>query len=722
MRKRFTQPRRRRLYSAGTSSATAENVSKDAGLGDAAVGDDSCGVESDFSRSTLHDGDSWSLPQLARVLWRSSYDQLFEDEYDRLRELCGSGYSLPPSSYATRLKGEQLEVYQRKLRQRERDQMAIALHSSNMRLWTPSLMARSVVYFNHTTSFTHGVETQQRRLASRPTTYNFLRLMRDARPAPTWEVGHHVQLYVADQTYEWVGMQKGGRRQLLERHDAHGMPIQITHEVYINSVKLALPASLGCLSSADRARIANNHGSPYTEDFHLILNPLQPGLVDSNLSEFTVDAMAAITRSSNGQCPSTLSIRTIANALFGRPNVDPGGASEFDILAALMNTDTKSYDDLSKIFRHLSSHSHSETVVEIFDGDGQSAISGKNLKKRYPDLYARWLIAVGGFHEHAHFMFAITEGYWRCLLCMLFVTVLQFEQIREVTQNLEHNAYAHHQNGHHVVVLGIMCYLLQDVVAPSPTLLMNNFDLYLSRVNHAGGIVICQYLRCGGFPIRMWQYASRTGNGLTVKKLFAYGVHICRSVVHKPNCVQILLIGLLGLECTLPALQNVLLATMSISLLGRPGSNIYLDRLLEYINNIQQGAKRSAHAASFGRAVDLTTLLRSIMHVRHTFQASEKGHTESDDPITQSMLVQARLVQDFLVRTLGRDLTVHDAYNPFWYTGNPVLLYGGDFRYRTPWIWVDRVQTGRSAGKHRARQEQWDDFALRMVLQHMFPY
>ena len=61
---------------------------------------------------------------------------------------------------------------------------------------------------------------------------------------------------------------------------------------------------------------------------------------------------------------------------------------------------------------------------------------------REPYLYARWLIAVGGFHEHAHFMFAITEGFWLTLLYTLFIKVLKLEKIYEVTQNLEHNAYA----------------------------------------------------------------------------------------------------------------------------------------------------------------------------------------------------------------------------------------------------------------------------------------
>ena len=163
-------------------------------------------------------------------------------------------------------------------------------------------------------------------------------------------------------------------------------------------------------------------------------------------------------------------------------------------------------------------------------------------------------------------------------------------------------------------------------------------------------------------------------------------------------------------------------ATVSLSLLGRIGSNMYMDRLLEYINKIQQGSQRSANAASFGRALDLTSLLRAMMHVRHTFQATELGGAESDDPITPSMLSQARVLQDYILSVVGTDITKHDPNNYFWHTGHAVPLDSGDYRTRQPWIWIERVQTGRSSGKARARNERWDRHALRFVFDHFFPY
>lgn len=161
---------------------------------------------------------------------------------------------------------------------------------------------------------------------------------------------------------------------------------------------------------------------------------------------------------------------------------------------------------------------------------------------------------------------------------------------------------------------------------------------------------------------------------------------------------------------------------MSVSLLGRICANMYTDRVLEYINMIQQGAKRSANAASFGRALDLTTLLRALIHVRHVFQAEETGTAAADDPVTENMLRMARMLQDAFVRILGRDLTVVDGNNHCWHTGNSVPLNTGDFRWRRPWEWIERVCQGRSCGKHRTRHETWHAFAARFVHDHFFSF
>ena len=160
--------------------------------------------------------------------------------------------------------------------------------------------------------------------------------------------------------------------------------------MYINSIKLELPSSLGTLSEADLQVIAANNGSPYTEDFNLVFVPLQPAAVSASLVWLVQDALKPVSTAATaaGVGLPDLTLRMLASAVYGRPNVDPGGPSEFEILDPLMRTDTKSYDDFVKISAHLSARSWSGCVVDIFCGDGQSVLSFKNLKKRWPFRYA----------------------------------------------------------------------------------------------------------------------------------------------------------------------------------------------------------------------------------------------------------------------------------------------------------------------------------------------
>jgi len=117
-----------------------------------------------------------SLAQLAPQMWSSSYEGLFKREFESsLLAVQGSGFLLEPTSYRTRLKGEMAGIYDARMLRRQRDQMAIALHANNQRVWSASLMARSVCYFSSAGSFATREEAAQRRIASKPTTLNFIR-------------------------------------------------------------------------------------------------------------------------------------------------------------------------------------------------------------------------------------------------------------------------------------------------------------------------------------------------------------------------------------------------------------------------------------------------------------------------------------------------------------------------------------------------------------------
>ena len=86
------------------------------------------------------------------------------------------------------------------------------------------------------------------------------------------------------------------------------------------------------------------------------------------------------------------------------------------------------------------------------------------------------------------------------------------------------------------------------------------------------------------------------------------------------------------------------------------------------------------------------------------------------------MLVQARMLQDALRRTLGTDLTQPHRNNPFHHTGNAVPLDQGDAKTRRPWEFWRHVAEGRSAGVGRQTRERWDAYVSRYVSEHLFPY
>jgi hypothetical protein len=174
MRRRWDPPRRRRKSSSapdqGETTELMELCDRKFHLDIEA----DCGIDWHGTKG---------LEQIASMMWAKDYSILFEKEYEYNSRACGGGgYDLPPSTYRARLKGEAAESYDWRLRMHKRDEMAIALHANNMRRWSPSLLARSVSYFNLTTEFLHAEESRSRRLASRPPTMRFMRLMFACRP------------------------------------------------------------------------------------------------------------------------------------------------------------------------------------------------------------------------------------------------------------------------------------------------------------------------------------------------------------------------------------------------------------------------------------------------------------------------------------------------------------------------------------------------------------
>ena len=84
------------------------------------------------------------------------------------------------------------------------------------------------------------------------------------------------------------------------------------------------------------------------------------------------------------------------------------------------------------------------------------------------------------------------------------------------------------------------------------------------------------------------------------------------------------------------------------------------------------------------------------------------------------MIFQIREVQDLCSVKCGSDLTVPDALNHCWYTGNAVPLDQGDYRYRRPWVYRARVAQGASAGAGRASAESAESYVRGAFEHHMF--
>ena len=144
-----------------------------------------------------------------------------------------------------------------------------------------------------------------------------------------------------------------------------------------------------------------------------------------------------------------------------------------------------------------------------------------------------------------------------------------------------------------------------------------------------------------------------------------------------------------------------------------------IDRLLEYVNGIQQ--KRMGAWQGFENAMHNTPLLYPLLHVDHAYQEAVHGCARTDDPMTNAMLFQARVLQDKFLERLGKNLTINTDVNPFWYSGQAVPMRDStDMHRRQPWLWAKRVQEGRSKGVWGDSQK-WDDNARDFIDDGFWP-
>ena len=228
-----------------------------------------------------------------------------------------------------------------------------------------------------------------------------------------------------------------------------------------------------------------------------------------------------------------------------------------------------------------------EEVIVVAWCDGQSFERHGGFKKRSGKLWRNLIPFDGPFHEHAHAIFAYVEMYWQSFLFWA-LSVLKRERVHEIMQSLDDSAYSNYQEAISEIVVGVVAYLLLDVQTPPPRVYLSNPKVYSQLVRSASGHVLLKFLKYAGWPTLAHLYCARAADAEGSRGLYAYDYHIFRSVAHKPNYVSVTLQQLATYEALQPQLRPAVDLTISLSPLGRMGSNVYPDRYMEMRNKLTE--------------------------------------------------------------------------------------------------------------------------------------
>ena len=509
-----------------------------------------------------------------------------------------------------------------------------------------------------------------------------------------------VNFVYGDQTYKQRGSSRRAER--LEFIGGDGLPLNIEREVVFNSIHIPVPASLTAQLDAAAALQIYQQGVYCGAPFLSILTHLHNGAVQMSLNKFMVQQLGFLSAAAQraGKSIDLLRDVEIMDTLVGRPLVDPGGPTYFNILSTLRDCDTKSYADGYLSWEHFQKQL-SPALIWRVGGDGQYNLLWSYLKRRHPERFKSVWIDVGDFHSFAHFLFALNEIWWLVCLCC-FANHLGRNNLQKRIPNLENNNYAHALTFLQAVSVAILVYFTTVVHSPPPALLYANPTAYCQQIHSAGGKVLFYCLLYAGCPVLTYQRSIRSADGGSLPELHAYAVHLHR-VVHKTQEKVIMVIALLSYYCIHPALQLLKRVFCAISLLGRLGSCMAFDRLVEYIN-LRQSQRNSSFRA-FDAALHYTPHLLPMLHVDAAYTAAVSGGDAGGDAGYDPRLIREvqRLVELF-EQKLGRDLTIPSPHNPFFHTGNAVQLDGGAAQSHRPWQHVWNVESGQSAGDGLAAQ------------------
>ena len=160
-----------------------------------------------------------------------------------------------------------------------------------------------------------------------------------------------------------------------EKTSASGVPVVIRSEVYVNSVRCHVPYAL-CDFNAAEVELLRRTG-PYTKPWANICSALEWGKVQQELRSFQMEYHTLLEEAiaSASQPRHEVPLVTIMRTLLGYPQVDNGGPTAMQFLQVLEKCDTKSYEDLRRIFKHGWENSGLEDpLFFILFGDGQTVL------------------------------------------------------------------------------------------------------------------------------------------------------------------------------------------------------------------------------------------------------------------------------------------------------------------------------------------------------------
>ena len=662
----------------------------------------------------------------ARLLWLDDYRPLFQAEGHMNESLMQQLKHTYTSAHTRRLMNRDTLHGARTIvavEARLRDCVGFLERSRNQKIVPITQAAKSIAYIASGVQKPVWVaERKLKRVACREYAVKLLSEMTLCRPPPEFEVQDRsiICSIAFVQTYAKAGAGTGiSKYNAIQTVDANGDVMNVERMVYINGQFFAVPRAQTELS--DVAKTLIQSVGPYTQDFRRVLPLLQPDRLDYVMDNFMRRAVKLL----GGQPPSS----TIdgMQRLLSRPADDPVRPTYLTFMTPLLWVNTQSYIDMIKIVNWCMGYIMCGTLILHMIGDGQSVLRLRDLKRMHPLRYRHVLIGNGHFHSGAHSMFADVTLWWWCLLCRCMVTIGKVSveddgtfkgTVRPGIRSLESNAVEHTQHGLLAVTVAIMVFLTTKVTSPPPSLFHSNPIAYISRVNNASGIVLCQFLRHSGLPTLFWQRGTRGREGSTLDDLHCLALHKFRCA-HKTSSTQISLLHLISIFGTHPELRAYLRSRLFVSLTANVGAAVGTDRSVECMNEVQ---KEHNVGASLIQSLSFTKLIQPMQYVYRQWKIAMGSLAACSTGVRASMVNEIDALVRLFEAEVGTDLETYTTHNNLWHTGGKGvdMRSGPNMKRGRPWEWVWKVAEGMSKCLRDGELETWINYVERHIREHMF--